>query len=145
LPAGRQAGNVQLAARSSCPHENNCGKLGVACTRRRRNARCDCGLCFRRRPPMNEAVTYYNQPLVKPPVWVWSVPTYFYAGAAAGASLALGATAQLPGRGSLDLLRRCRWIGVTGITAGTGLLIYDLGRPERFYNMLRVFRPTSPM
>ncbi|HLW48917.1 MAG TPA: NrfD/PsrC family molybdoenzyme membrane anchor subunit [bacterium] len=26
-----------------------------------------------------------------------------------------------------------------------GLLIADLGRPERFLNMLRVFRPTSPM
>ncbi|HYO73628.1 MAG TPA: NrfD/PsrC family molybdoenzyme membrane anchor subunit, partial [Archangium sp.] len=26
-----------------------------------------------------------------------------------------------------------------------GLLIHDLGRPERFLNMLRVFRPTSPM
>jgi hypothetical protein len=25
------------------------------------------------------------------------------------------------------------------------LLIADLGRPERFYNMLRVFKPTSPM
>ena len=25
------------------------------------------------------------------------------------------------------------------------LLIHDLGRPERFLNMLRVFRPTSPM
>jgi formate-dependent nitrite reductase membrane component NrfD len=25
------------------------------------------------------------------------------------------------------------------------LLVVDLGRPERFYNMLRVFKPTSPM
>lgn len=90
-------------------------------------------------------LTYYEQPLVKQPVWVWSIPTYFYAGAAAGASLALGAAAQLFKRGSNDLVQRCRWIGLAGVSAGTGLLIYDLGRPSRFYNMLRVFRPTSPM
>lgn len=29
--------------------------------------------------------------------------------------------------------------------AGTALLIYDLGRPARFLNMRRVFRPSSPM
>src|SRR5699024_10351776 len=28
---------------------------------------------------------------------------------------------------------------------GTVALIHDLGRPERFLNMLRVFRPTSPL
>jgi formate-dependent nitrite reductase membrane component NrfD len=90
-------------------------------------------------------LTYYEQPLVKQPVWVWSVPTYFYAGAAAGAALALGAVAQLSNLGSTELVQRCRWMGLAGVGAGTGLLIYDLGKPSRFYNMLRVFRPTSPM
>jgi len=28
---------------------------------------------------------------------------------------------------------------------GTAMLIYDLGRPARYLNMLRVFRPSSPM
>src|SRR5439155_16428891 len=32
-----------------------------------------------------------------------------------------------------------------GAVLGTGLLVHDLGRPGRFLNMLRVFRPTSPM
>ena len=32
-----------------------------------------------------------------------------------------------------------------GGAASTALLIHDLGRPERFLNMLRVFRPTSAM
>jgi formate-dependent nitrite reductase membrane component NrfD len=91
------------------------------------------------------SITYYEQPLLKKPVWVWSIPTYFYAGAAAGASLALGAATQLLSPESTDLVQRCRWIGAAGITAGTGLLIYDLGKPSRFYNMLRVFRPSSPM
>jgi formate-dependent nitrite reductase membrane component NrfD len=90
-------------------------------------------------------MTYYGQPVLKEPVWLWSVPGYFYMGAVAGASLALGAAAQVSRGASPELVRRCRWIGATGVTAGTGLLIYDLGRPDRFLNMLRVFRPTSPM
>ncbi|MFB9491149.1 NrfD/PsrC family molybdoenzyme membrane anchor subunit, partial [Nonomuraea dietziae] len=32
-----------------------------------------------------------------------------------------------------------------GAAAGAGLLAAELGRPERFLNMLRVFKPTSPM
>ena len=28
---------------------------------------------------------------------------------------------------------------------GAPLLILDLGRPERFFNMLRIFKPRSPM
>jgi len=90
-------------------------------------------------------VTYYDSPVLKEPVWEWYVPTYFYVGAAAGASLALGAAVQALKGDLLDLVRRCRWMGVGGIAVGSALLTMDLGRPERFYNMLRVFRPTSPM
>jgi formate-dependent nitrite reductase membrane component NrfD len=90
-------------------------------------------------------ITYYDQPIVKRPVWVWSVPAYFYAGATAGAALALGAAVQVWNGSSSPLVRRCRLLGAAGVTVGSGLLIYDLGRPERFLNMLRVFRPTSPM
>jgi formate-dependent nitrite reductase membrane component NrfD len=46
---------------------------------------------------------------------------------------------------SSNLVRRSRLLGAIGLSIGTSLLIYDLGRPERFMNMLRVFRPTSPM
>jgi formate-dependent nitrite reductase membrane component NrfD len=41
------------------------------------------------------------------------------------------------------LVERCRWIAAAGSLAGAALLVYDLGRPARFLNMLRVFRPTS--
>src|SRR5205085_2893623 len=47
--------------------------------------------------------------------------------------------------GLRGLVERCRWIAAAGTAAGSALLIYDLGRPARFMNMLRVFRPTSPM
>src|SRR5206468_6494996 len=89
------------------------------------------------------APTYYERPVLKEPAWIWAVPAYFYAGGAAGAAAVLGATAQAFGRTEHDgLIRRCRWIAAVGGAVGTGLLVYDLGRPERFLNMLRVFRPT---
>ena len=90
--------------------------------------------------------TYYDRPAVKEPVWKWYVPAYFYAGGVSGGAAALGAAAQVFGRGRMrGLVKRCRWLAAAGGAAGTGFLIADLGRPERFLNMLRVFRPTSPM
>ena len=91
-------------------------------------------------------MTYYDRPLLKAPVWEWMVPAYYYVGGLTGASLALGAAAQLgDARARTALIRRCHWIGFIGCSVSGVLLISDLGRPERFFNMLRVFRPTSPM
>jgi formate-dependent nitrite reductase membrane component NrfD len=90
--------------------------------------------------------TYYERPLLKEPVWIWAVPVYFYVGGTAGAAAVLGAAAQaLDGEELRGLVEACRWVAALGGAAGTALLIRDLGRPERFLNMLRVFRPTSPM
>lgn len=90
--------------------------------------------------------TYYERPMLKEPVWGWTIPTYYYVGGLSGASLALGAAAQLGNAGSCESLSmRCHLTGFIGATVSAGLLIYDLGRPARFINMLRVFRPTSPM
>jgi formate-dependent nitrite reductase membrane component NrfD len=91
-------------------------------------------------------ITYYDRPVVKEPVWIWTVPVYFYAGGAAGAGAVIGAAAQLMDREGLSgLVTRARWIAAAGGALGTAGLIADLGRPERFLNMLRVFRPSSPM
>jgi len=90
--------------------------------------------------------TYYDRPVIKQSVWSWSVPLYYYVGGAAGASAALGAAATLLNRDELSgLVSRSRFIGASGGALGAALLIYDLGKPLRFLNMLRVFRPTSPM
>ncbi|MDP9340643.1 MAG: polysulfide reductase NrfD, partial [Actinomycetota bacterium] len=90
--------------------------------------------------------TYYDRPTLKEPTWIWTVPTYFFAGGAAGAAAVLGAVSQMADRRDLaGLVKRCRWVGAAGGAAGTALLIADLGRPSRFLNMLRVFRPSSPM
>jgi len=88
--------------------------------------------------------TYYDRPAIKEPVWIWSVPAYFHAGGVtAGAALLAAATqhrADLAG-----FTTRCRWLAAGGAALSTAFLVHDLGRPARFLNMLRVFRPTSAM
>ena len=88
--------------------------------------------------------SYHGLPLLKGPVWTWEVPTYFFVGGAAGAAAVLGAAAQLSGADE-KLVRDARWIAAIGGALSAPLLISDLGRPERFLNMLRVFKPQSPM
>ncbi|MDP9870239.1 MULTISPECIES: NrfD/PsrC family molybdoenzyme membrane anchor subunit [Streptosporangium] len=94
--------------------------------------------------PEAEFRSYYGQPVIKPPVWHEPhMPTYLYLGGLSGASSVMGAAARLSGYGRL-----ARTAGVTaalGATAGAVFLVAELGRPERFLNMLRVFKPTSPM
>ena len=89
-------------------------------------------------------LSYYGVPLLKPPVWTWEIPTYFFVGGAAGAASVLAAVAQLTGADE-DLVRDARWIAAAGAGLSGPLLIADLGRPERFLNMLRVFKLQSPM
>jgi formate-dependent nitrite reductase membrane component NrfD len=90
--------------------------------------------------------TYYDRPLLQTPVWEWAIAAYYYIGGVTGAALVLAAAAQLrDGEGHNRLIKRCHSIGFVGSGLSAFCLIYDLGRPERFLNMLRVFRPTSPM
>jgi formate-dependent nitrite reductase membrane component NrfD len=87
---------------------------------------------------------YYRLPLLKEPVWIWSVPLYFYLGGVAGGSAVLAAALQ--GRKSTkDLAAACRLLAFLGTTIGPALLAWDLGKKFRFINMLRIFRSTSPM
>jgi hypothetical protein len=88
--------------------------------------------------------TYYDVPLLKPPVWTWEVPLYFFVGGAAGGASIIGAVAEWSGRDG-HLARDARWIAAAGAPASAALLTADLGRPERFINMLRVFKPQSAM
>jgi formate-dependent nitrite reductase membrane component NrfD len=92
---------------------------------------------------MNEP-TYYDLPLLKPPVWTWEIPLYFFVGGAAGAASVIGFAGRLTGA-KPSLVRDARWIAAIGATVSAPLLISDLGRPERFLNMLRVFKPQSAM
>ncbi|MDP8946994.1 MAG: polysulfide reductase NrfD, partial [Actinomycetota bacterium] len=87
--------------------------------------------------------SYYGRPVIKEPVWSWEIPWYFFAGGLAGASSGLGFVADLTGNRRLG--RTARLVSLAAASASPILLISDLGRPDRFYNMLRVFKPTSPM
>lgn len=88
--------------------------------------------------------TYYDVPLLKPPVWTWEVPLYFFVGGAAGGAAIIGAFAELT-RTDGTLARDAKWVAAAGGPISAGLLTTDLGRPERFVNMLRVFKPQSAM
>jgi polysulfide reductase-like protein len=85
---------------------------------------------------------YYGLPLLKPPTWTWEVPGYFFVGGAAGAASVIAAVASAR---DPELSRDARRLAAFGGALSPVLLISDLGRPERFLNMLRVFKPQSPM
>jgi formate-dependent nitrite reductase membrane component NrfD len=87
---------------------------------------------------------YYRIPPLKPPPWTWEVPLYFFVGGAAGAAAVIGAIADYTGA-DRELVRHARWIAAAGSVISPALLISDLGRPERFLAMLRVFKPQSVM
>lgn len=87
---------------------------------------------------------YYQIPLLKEPPWTWEIPLYFFVGGAAGAAAVVGAIADYTGA-DRELVRHARWIAAAGSVISPALLISDLGRPERFLAMLRVFKPQSPM
>lgn len=93
--------------------------------------------------PHAEFRSYYGQPVVKKPVWRWDVPAYFLTGGLMAGSSLLAAGADLTA--NRRLRRVSRLAAAVNLAASTWFLIHDLGRPERFYNMLRVVRPTSPM
>src|SRR3954449_4479597 len=91
-----------------------------------------------------EFTSYYGRQIVKTPVWKSpDVPLYLFLGGAAGSSAILGALADVSGRPHLT--RVSRLISGGGAIASVVFLIHDLGRPERFLHMLRVFKPTSPL
>lgn len=89
-------------------------------------------------------MSYYGRPVIKEPTWeAADIAGYFFLGGLAGASSTLAAGAHATGR---RRLARPLKVGALGaITLSLGALVHDLGRPERFLHMLRVFKPSSPM
>jgi len=92
---------------------------------------------------MTEVRSYYGHPVIKEPTWTWEIPCYFFTGGLSGASSVLSLSAKLFGNEKLS--RTALFIGAVGDAISPLLLISDLGRPERFHHMLRVFKVTSPM
>lgn len=94
--------------------------------------------------PPAEFRAYYGQPVLKAPTWKSpDVPIYLFLGGLAGASSTTGLLAEVTGRH--ELARTGYLAAAVGAAGGAAALIHDLGRPARFLNMLRVFKPTSPL
>ncbi len=87
--------------------------------------------------------SYYGRPIVKEPVWAPEVPFYFWTGGIAGAASVLHGLARLSR--NHELAKRALVVGAIADTTSPLLLIMDLGRPERFLHMMRMFKVTSPM
>jgi formate-dependent nitrite reductase membrane component NrfD len=87
--------------------------------------------------------SYYGRPVLKEPVWQPEIPWYFFTGGLGGASSVLSLVARV--KGYEQLAKRSIYIGAAADAISPVLLISDLGRPERFLNMLRVYKVTSPM
>jgi hypothetical protein len=93
--------------------------------------------------PDAEFSSYYGRPVVKPAPWGHEVAAYLFLGGVAGGSGLLAAGAQLTGR--TKLRRNTRLSALVAVMLGAVALVKDLGRPERFVNMMRTFKLTSPM
>lgn len=93
---------------------------------------------------MNRFESYYGKPVLNAPVWkAREIAGYLFLGGLAGASSLLGAGAQLAGDRKVAIAAKSSAFGA--ISLSLVALVADLGRPLRFINMLRVFKPSSPM
>jgi DMSO reductase anchor subunit len=88
--------------------------------------------------------SYYGRPVLKKPTWeARDIAGYLFLGGLAGASSVLAAGAQLTNRPGLS--RGAKTGALVAISGSLFALVHDLGRPDRFLNMLRTVKPTSPM
>ncbi len=94
--------------------------------------------------PDAEFSSYYGRPVIKQPTWAaLDIAGYLFLGGLAGASSVLAAGAELTNRPTLATASKtAALVALSGSMVG---LVHDLGRPARFVNMLRVFKPSSPM
>lgn len=95
-------------------------------------------------PKASPETGYYGIPLLKPPQWTHQIPLYFFVGGAAGAAAVVSAIGHYVGA-DRKLVRDARYIAAAGAVISPALLIADLGKPQRFLGMMRVFKPQSPM
>jgi formate-dependent nitrite reductase membrane component NrfD len=88
--------------------------------------------------------SYYGKPIIKEPPWgARDVGGYLFCGGLAGASSVLAGFAQAAGNHRQAKASKIAAVGAIGLSGVA--LVADLGRPERFLNMLRVVKVTSPM
>lgn len=88
---------------------------------------------------------YYDIPPVKEHTWTWEIPVYFWLGGIGSGAHVVSTIASLMGHEDEAFYRASRYTTLLCMILSPLLLISDLGRPERFYNMLRIFKWRSAM
>lgn len=90
--------------------------------------------------------SYYGLPVIHKPHWKWEIYLYFFLGGISGGSYVIAAIARLVGGADGRVISRAGWyVSLLTLIPGPILLIMDLKKPSRFYNMLRVVKLRSPM
>src|SRR6266571_3573395 len=90
--------------------------------------------------------TYYDRPVLKAPLWRWEIIWYFFFGGLAAGCYIIATIASFFGsREDRAVVRAGYYRSLLAVIPCPFLLIKDLGRPERFLNMLRMFKVRSPM
>lgn len=93
--------------------------------------------------PDAEFSSYYGQAIVKPVPWDHKISAYLFVGGIAGVSGIVQAGAAATGNSVLQ--RNSRLTAMASVGLSGVALVADLGRPERFLNMMRTVKLTSPM
>ena len=88
-------------------------------------------------------VAELHGPFIHAPVWSGQVAQYFWSGGMASGSAFVALACDVVGdHRSAAIARK---VALGAVAPAPLLLIADLGRPERFLNMMRIFKPRSPM
>jgi formate-dependent nitrite reductase membrane component NrfD len=115
---------------------------------RDRNGQGDRGVETSHHPktdPRRDDTNYYGIPPLKPAHWTWEIYTYFWVGGIGAGVHLISTIARLLGYEDKALMRTSRYTLLAAMIISPILLILDLGRPERFLNMLRILKLRSPM
>ncbi len=89
---------------------------------------------------------YYGLPILKRPFWKWEIALYFFFEGISGGAYTLCTVAGLIDKDRhRSVIQAGRFLSFSTMLLCPPLLIADLGRPERFHHMLRMWKKTSPM
>src|SRR5947207_11292660 len=93
-----------------------------------------------------QETTYYDYPVLQEPLWHWEIYWYFFFGGLAAGCYVIATIASLFASPEDRVITRTGYyLSLLAFLPCPPLLIKDLGRPERFLHMLRVFKVKSPM
>ncbi|HEY1352882.1 MAG TPA: NrfD/PsrC family molybdoenzyme membrane anchor subunit [Ktedonobacteraceae bacterium] len=91
-------------------------------------------------------ITYYDYPVLKAPFWGQEIIWYFFCGGLAAGCYVIASLAALFGsHQDRAAARTGYYLSLLALLPCPVLLIKDLGRPERFLNMLRMIKLRSAM